>query len=69
MLVIRSDATMIRVIVNVTHTVSVLNDVTADTIKTIKYSKHNTRTWNLNVPINEYPPNALAAIRYLRFRQ
>lgn len=53
MLVIRSDTTMIRVIVNGIHALLVLNAVIAAAIKTVIYSKHNTRTWALNVPINE----------------
>ena len=53
MLVIRSAATMIGVIVNGTHALLVLNAVIAAAIKAVIYSKHNTRTWELNVLINE----------------
>ena len=53
MLVIRSDTTMIRVIVNGTHALLVLNAIIPAAINAAIYSKHNTRTWVLNVLINE----------------
>ena len=69
MLEIRSITIVIRAINNGTSALLAFNAVSTARVKTIVYSIHNTKAWNLNVPINEYPLNALAAIKCLLFRQ